>query len=68
MSQPDAERILEDAPELMTVVEVARWLRVHQRTVYRLVRQEDLPHVRVGRGLRFTRAEVEAWMRRRSEG
>ena len=54
--------------ELLTVAEVARWLRITPRTVYRFVRNAQLPHVRVGRGLRFTRAAVEAWLRRRAEG
>lgn len=63
MSQPDP-----DVPELLTVAEVARWLRVNIRTIYRWVRAEQLPYIRLGRGLRFTRAEVGAWIRRRSAG
>jgi excisionase family DNA binding protein len=55
-----------DVPELLTVAEVARWLRVDVRTVYRWVRVAQIPHVRAGRGLRFTRSHVEAWIRRRS--
>jgi excisionase family DNA binding protein len=56
-----------DVPELMTVAEVARWLRVNQRTIYRWVCAEQLPHIRLRRGLQFTRADVEAWIHSREE-
>jgi excisionase family DNA binding protein len=36
--------------ELLTVAEVARWLRVDRRTVYRWLRGGELPHRRVGQG------------------
>lgn len=68
MSQPHADVPPDDVPELLTVAEVARWLRFDVRTIYRWVHEEQLPHVRLGRSLRFTRADVEAWMRRRAEG
>ena len=50
--------------ELLTAEELAAWLRITPRTVYRFVRHAQLPHVRVGRGLRFRRVEVDAWLRR----
>jgi excisionase family DNA binding protein len=67
MSQPHADVPPEAESELLTAVELARWLRITPRTVYRFVRNAQLPYVRVGRGLRFKRADVEAWIRRRSE-
>ena len=51
-------------PEFLTVAELARWLRVNPRTVYRWVHEEQLPHVRAGRTLRFLRADIESWMHR----
>ena len=68
MSEPAADVPPEAEPALLTAVELARWLRVAPRTVYRFVRHAQLPYVRVGRGLRFKRADVEAWMHRRAEG
>jgi excisionase family DNA binding protein len=53
--------------ELLTVAEVARWLRVDRRTVYRWLRGGELPHRRVGQEYRFLRSEIEAWLRRRTE-
>jgi excisionase family DNA binding protein len=38
---------------LLTVADVARRLRISKATVYRLVAEGKLPHVRVGNSIRF---------------
>lgn len=48
---------------LLTAVEAARLLHVPRSTLYELVRSRHLPHVRVGRGLRFTRRDLAGWVR-----
>jgi excisionase family DNA binding protein len=40
---------------LLTVVEVARRLRVSRATVYKLVAEGKLAHVRIGNSIRFWR-------------
>jgi excisionase family DNA binding protein len=37
-------------------------LRVHQTTVYRLLREHKLPAFRVGADWRFNREAIERWM------
>jgi excisionase family DNA binding protein len=49
MSQPHADVPPEAESELLTAVELARWLHITPRTVYRFVRNAQLPYVRVGR-------------------
>ena len=49
-------------PRVLTVRELAAYLRVHQTTVYRLLRQQKLPAFRVGADWPFNRAEIERWM------
>jgi excisionase family DNA binding protein len=49
-------------PRVLTVRELAAYLRVHQTTVYRLLREQKLPAFRVGADWRFERAEIERWM------
>lgn len=52
-----------DDIELLTVTEVARRLRVHRSTVWRLVHSEQLPAVRVTpRITRIPRRAVEAFV------
>ena len=54
-------RVLPDP--YLTVSEVAVWLGLTEKAVRRLVDREAIPVRRVGRSLRFVRAEVEAWTR-----
>ncbi len=48
---------------IMDAQDVARWLRVSKRQVYRLV-AHGLPHVRLGTRLRFVEEDIRDWMRR----
>lgn len=47
---------------MMTVKDVARYLRVHHITVYRMVHDGRLPAVRVGRVWRFHRHQIDRWL------
>ncbi|MBI3322885.1 MAG: helix-turn-helix domain-containing protein [Candidatus Omnitrophica bacterium] len=49
--------------DVMTVSEVAEYLRVNPQTVYRKAKAGELPVVRIGRAIRFRRAELESWLR-----
>jgi excisionase family DNA binding protein len=47
---------------LLSVEELAHTLQVTTGTVYRLVREDGLPGVRVGGQWRFRRDEFERWL------
>ena len=47
---------------VMTVQEVAEYLRVNQRTVYRLAVGRKLPSFKVGTTWRFKRADIDGWI------
>lgn len=49
---------------LLNADEAAQLLHVPRSTLYELVRSRHLPHVRVGRTLRFTRQDLAGWVRR----
>ena len=49
--------------DVMTVSEVAQYLRVNPQTVYRKVKAGELPTLRIGRAIRFRRAELDAWLK-----
>ena len=49
--------------ELMTCEEAATYLRLHVRTVGRLLKQGKLPGVKVGRQWRLRRADLDAYVR-----
>ncbi len=52
--------------ELMTVEEVARYLKVTEKTIYRLLEHGALPAVKVGHQWRFDKANVDRWLRNSS--
>ncbi|MFQ6133570.1 MAG: helix-turn-helix domain-containing protein [Armatimonadota bacterium] len=50
--------------ELLTARDVARHLRMHVITVYRLAQQGKIPGFKVGRQWRFHREVIDEWERR----
>jgi excisionase family DNA binding protein len=46
----------------LTTKEVARYLRVNQYTVYRLISQNKLPAMKIGSQWRFKRSVLEKWL------
>ena len=46
----------------VTVSEVAQLMRVSKMTVYRLIKQGDLPAVRVGRGYRMREEDIHRYL------
>ena len=49
--------------ELMTVEEVAEYLRVKPSSVYEWVKNGKIPAAKVGRLWRFQREQIEEWVR-----
>lgn len=47
---------------VLTVVQVAAYLQVNKLTVYRYIRSGELPAVRLGRGLRVLRDDLEHFL------
>jgi excisionase family DNA binding protein len=62
---PDLHQLTEP---LLDANEAARLLRVPRSTLYELVRSRGLPHVRIGRALRFTRADLGKWLEQHTYG
>lgn len=56
-------------PEILTVAELAAFLKVSRSHVYVLVKSQSnpLPVLRLGTSVRFRREDVTAWMQKLSE-
>jgi excisionase family DNA binding protein len=52
--------------EILTLKEVAEYLKVTDRTIYRLAGAKRIPAFKVGGTWRFSRADNDAWIRRHS--
>lgn len=48
---------------VLTIKEVAAYLKVNERTVYRLAAARKLPAFKVGGTWRFLKADIEGWIR-----
>ncbi len=49
--------------DVMTVSEVAVYLRVNPQTVYRKAKAGEMPALRIGRAIRFRKTELDEWMK-----
>lgn len=52
---------------IMTVPEVAEYLRVHPITVYRLAREGKIPGFKIGFDWRFNSETLERWIKQKGE-
>ena len=52
--------------EILRLDEVAKYLKVSKKTVYKMVRSGKLPAFKFGKHWRVARAELEAWIARQS--
>jgi excisionase family DNA binding protein len=50
------------APALLTVAEVAEFLNISILSVRRLQQRRQIPFIKVGRCVRFTRADVASYL------
>lgn len=49
--------------QVMTVKEVADYLKVNERTVYRMAAAGSMPGFKVGASWRFKLTEIEQWIK-----
>jgi len=54
-------------PPIWTVRDVAEYLRMSEAKVYRLVKEQQLPVVRIGKTWRFRKDLLENWLNERTE-
>jgi len=51
---------------IMTIGEVADYLKVTERTIYRLAGAKQIPAFKVGGSWRFSKADIDGWISRQS--
>ena len=56
-----------DSKPIMTVTEVAQYLRLSQAKVYRLAKAGEIPAMRIGKSWRFRKDLIDNWFRRQVE-
>lgn len=54
--------------ELMTLEELAEYLRFNKRTIYRLLKEEGVPAIKIGNKWRFDKAAIDNWLHEKIAG
>ena len=52
--------------EILTIREVAGYLKVTERTIYRLAAAKKIPAFKVGGVWRFSRTDIDIWIKQQS--
>ncbi len=47
---------------ILTIPEVARYLKISKSKIYYLVQRREIPHVRIGRNVRIKESELTKWL------
>jgi len=48
--------------EVLTVKQVAEFLQMNERTIYKLAKQGDIPSFKVSNQWRFLKKDIESWV------
>ena len=52
--------------DILMIKDVAEYLKVTERTIYRLAAAKKIPAFKVGGSWRFSRSDIDSWIRRQS--
>ncbi|RPJ25449.1 MAG: DNA-binding protein [Chloroflexi bacterium] len=61
------EHTTKNNPLILTVHDVAEYLRMSEAKVYRLAKEQQLPAVRIGKTWRFRKDLLDEWLSRCTE-
>jgi excisionase family DNA binding protein len=57
----DTPPLLSQDP-ILTVPEVARYLKISKSKIYYLISRRQLPHLRIGRNVRVRQSDLKQWI------
>ena len=52
---------------ILTVPEVAEYLKMSKSKLYLLIQQKKIPHIRIGRNVRIRESDLQEWIEQRLE-
>lgn len=52
---------------ILTIGQVADYLKVTERTIYRLAGAKQIPSFKVGGSWRFSKSDIDAWIKKQSK-
>lgn len=64
LAQPMSTGAIEGV--ILTIREVAAYLKVTERTIYRLAAAKQIPSFKIGGSWRFSRTDIDNWIQRQT--
>ena len=52
---------------ILTIKEIADYLKVTERTIYRLAAAKQMPAFKIGGSWRFSRQDIDGWIKQQSQ-
>ena len=53
--------------KIMTIPEVAEYLKISKSKIYYLVQKKKIPHIRIQRNVRITETDLIDWLKKQKE-
>jgi excisionase family DNA binding protein len=50
--------------QIMDIEDASKYLKVSTKTIYRLIKEGDIPYKRIGRSYRFHQMTLEEWVKK----
>ena len=60
-------QLLPQLEEIMTVPEVAEYLKISRAKTYYLLSRKEIPHIRLGRNVRVRKCDLIKWLEEKIE-
>ena len=60
------EKVAKVETDIITIRELAAYLKMAEKTLYRLTAEGSIPGFKVGGSWRFRKAEIDKWIRKQS--
>ena len=48
--------------EIMTIKEIAKYLKINEKTIYNLIKKKEIPAFKVGGNWRFKKSLIDKWI------
>ena len=60
--------MIQNFPEIMTLEETAKYLRIGKSTLYKMVREREVPAIKIADQWRFRKRDIDKWLEGRIKG
>ncbi len=54
--------MIQNLGTIMTIPEVASYLKISKAKIYYLVQRNEIPHVKIGRNVRIKESDLAKWL------